>query len=98
MSHNARVAQVEPEELHGLERIFLAPTLRAARKAEAMLTEAGIDYVVQVEPFGRSFLFGTIRHGAVFYVAAARAAHGRQRLINAGLRNGVIESDPTDQV
>jgi hypothetical protein len=93
---NAQVAHVEPEELQDLERIFIARTLRQARKAEALLTEAGVDYVVQVEPYGRSFLFGTIRHGAAFYVAAAQAGHGRERLIGAGFAKGVVESDPTD--
>lgn len=91
------MADVEPEELEDLERIFIARTLRQARKVEALLAEANVDYVVQVEPYGRSFLFGTIRHGAAFYVAAAQAPHGRERLIGAGLGKGVVEPDPTSQ-
>jgi hypothetical protein len=94
---NAEVAHVEPEELRDQERIFIARTLRQAQRVEALLTEAGVDYAVQVEPYGRSFLFGTIRHGAAFYVAAAQAAHCRERLIAAGYGKGVVEGEPTDQ-
>jgi hypothetical protein len=97
IGHNAQVAHVEPEDLQHLERIFIASTLRQARKTEELLTEAGVDYVVQVEPYSRSILFGTIRHGAAFYVAATYAAHCRDRLIGAGFGKGVVESDPTDQ-
>ena len=91
------MAHVAPEDLPDLERIFIARTLRQARKVEALLTDAGVDYAVQVEPYGRSLLFGTIRHGAAFYVAAAHAAHCRERLVAAGFGRGVVESDPTDR-
>jgi hypothetical protein len=93
---NAQVAHVEPEDLQDLERIFIARTLRQAQKAEALLTEAGLDYVVQVEAYARSFLFGTIRYGAAFYVAAGQTAHGRERLIGGGLGKGVIEIESPD--
>jgi hypothetical protein len=94
---NGQVAHVEPEDLRDPERIFIARTLRQARQVEELLTQAGVDYVVQVEPYGRSFLFGTIRHGAAFYLAAAQAAYCRERLIVAGFGKGVVEGDPTDQ-
>jgi hypothetical protein len=90
------MAHVEPEDLQDLERVFIARTLRQARKVEDLLTEAGIDYAVQVEPYGRSLLFGTIRHGAAFYVAAAQGTHCRDLLIRAGFGKGVVERDPTD--
>lgn len=91
------MAHVEAEDLQDPERIFIARTVRQARTVEGLLTEAGVDYVVQVEPYSRSILFGTIRHGAAFYVAAAQAAHCRERLMRAGFGKGVVESDPTDQ-
>lgn len=91
------MAHVDPEDLQDRERIFIARTLRQARKVEALLTDAGIDYAVQVEPYGRSLLFGTIRHGAAFYVTAAHAAQCRERLVGAGFGKGVIESDPGDK-
>lgn len=96
MGDNAQVDDVEPEDREDLERIFIARTLRQAKKAEALLAEVGVDYVVQVEPYGRSFLFGSIRHGAVFYVARQQAARCREQLIRVGFAKGVIESGPTD--
>ena len=91
------MAHVELEDLQDLERIFIARTLRQARKVEALLTDAGVDYAVQVEPYGRSLLFGTIRHGAAFYVAAAGATDCRERLIRAGFGTGVVERGPAEQ-
>lgn len=91
------MADVDAEDLKDLERIFIARTLRQARKVEALLTQAGVEYAVQVEPYGRSLLFGTIRHGAAFYVAGEHAPACRERLVAAGFGNGVVEHDPTDR-
>ena len=85
------MARIEEEELPDAEQIFVAGSLRLARRAEEWLTAAGVDYVVQVEPFGRSLLFGTERMGAVFYVASAQAEHCRQQLTDAGLGGGVVK-------
>jgi len=84
--------RIELEELRDPEQIFIAGTLRLARRAEESLAGEGVDYVVEVEQFGRSFLFGTPRMGAVFYVSSGQAAHCRQRLTAAGLGAGVIEA------
>ena len=97
MDDNAHVAHVDPEDLGDRERVFIARTVRRARKLEALLTESGVDYVVQVEPYGRSLLFGTIRHGAAFYVAAAHAPRCRELLLESGFAEGLVESDPTTQ-
>src|SRR5690606_29485979 len=59
---NSRMALVDPEALRDPTSVALAATLRLAQRIEALLTEAGVDYVVQVEMYGRSFLFGTPRH------------------------------------
>ena len=85
------MSRVELEELPDPEQIFIAGSLRLARRAEEWMTTAGIDYVVTVEPFGRSILFGTERMGAVFYVTSAQAAHCRQQLTAAGLGGGVLK-------
>ena len=85
------MSRVELEELPDPEQIFIAGTLRLARRAEAWLTTAGIDYVVKVESIGRSILFGTERMGAVFYVTSTQAAHCRQQLTAAGLGGGVLK-------
>ncbi|HEY6362413.1 MAG TPA: hypothetical protein VIX63_14975 [Vicinamibacterales bacterium] len=85
------MARIEPEELRDPEQIFIAGSLRVARRAEEWLSTAGVDYAVQVEPIGRSFLFGTPRMGAAFYVTSAQAAHCRQQLTAVGLGAGVVE-------
>lgn len=85
------MARIEPEDLRDPEQIFIAGSLRIARRAEEWLTTAGVDYAVQVEEFGRSLLFGSVRMGAAFYVNATQAEHCRQQLTAAGLGAGVVE-------
>jgi hypothetical protein len=82
--------RLELEDLPDAEQIFIAGSLRLARRAEEWLTTAGVDYAVTVEAYGRSFLFGTERMGAVFYVASTQAAYCRQQLTAAGLGSGVV--------
>jgi hypothetical protein len=85
------MARIEAEQIREPERIFIAASLREARRVEQVLTAVGVDYVVQVEPFGRSVLFGTVRQGASFYVTSAQAAYCRSRLSADGLDRGVVE-------
>ena len=85
--------RVDPDAIADAEQIFLARNLREAREVENLLTQAGFDYAVEVEAYARSFLFGTIRYGAAFYVAGAQAAGCRQRLIDAGFGRGVVEEE-----
>ena len=73
--------------------VYVAATLREARDAEEVLTAVGVDYVVDVEEIGTT-LFGSSRHGALFYVATAQAAYSGAKLVTAGLGLGVlIEED-----
>jgi hypothetical protein len=88
------MAHVDPEAIADAEQIFLARKLREARRVEDFLTDAGVDYFVEVEAYARSFLFGTIRHGAAFYVASGIAADCRRRLVDAGFGRGVIREEP----
>lgn len=85
------MTRIELEDLSDPEQIFIAGSLRVARRVEDWLTRAGVDYVVQVEPFGRSFLFGTVRMGAAFYVTSTHAEYCRQQLTVLGLGKGVVE-------
>jgi hypothetical protein len=85
------MARIEPEELHDPEPIFIADSLRVARRVEEWLAMAGVDYAVQVEPFGRTLLFRTIRNGAVFYVTSGRAKYCREHLAITAMRDGVVE-------
>jgi hypothetical protein len=83
--------RVQPESLanEDLTRVFLTPSLREAFQVEALLTGNGVDYVVRVEPCGRS-LFGSPRHGAAFYVASGQAGYCRSQLTAAGMELGVV--------
>ena len=87
------MARIERENLPEAERIFIAASLRVARRVEEWLTAAGVDYVVQVEPIGRSVLFHAVRNGAAFYVTSAHAAYWREQLTAAGL-SGVVVEEP----
>lgn len=85
------MARIERDELPDGERIFIAASLRVARRVEEWFQAAGVDYVVQVEPIGRSVVFQAVRNGAAFYVASAEAAYWREQLTAAGLGSGVVE-------
>ena len=85
------MARIEADALDDPEPIYVATSLRGARRAEALLTSRGVDYVVQVESLGRSTLFGTVRQGAGFYVSSGKAADCRTFLAEAGLSHGVID-------
>lgn len=87
------MAHIDAEMLTKPEAVALARTLRQARTIEQLLTDAGVDYAVEVEEYGRSFLFGTPRHGAVFYVSSTQAAYCRTRLVDARLGKAVIDAD-----
>ena len=76
-----------------LAAVFIAQTLDEARRGEELLTHRGVDYVVQVELFGRT-LFGSPRYGAMFYVTVSQAEYCRLALVAAGLELGVVEEEP----
>ena len=83
--------RIEPEQLQDPEPIFLASSLGTARRVEALLDSRGVDYVVQVEELGRTTLFGTMRHGAGFYVPAGQASECRTLLAEVGLSHGIVD-------
>jgi hypothetical protein len=86
---------IDPDDLRDAEKIYLAASLREARQIEAVLTGHGVDYAVEVEELGRTTLFGSLRHGAGFYVTSAQAASCRSLLAHAGHSRGVIAA-PAD--
>ena len=88
------MARVEPETLadRDLIEVFIARTLDEARRVEGLLTDRGVDYVVQVELFGRT-LFGSPRYGAMFYVTVGQAQYCRSALAVAGFEQGIVEED-----
>jgi len=78
-----------------ISRLYIGAALSESKRVEAVLTEHGIDYAVNVELF-RSGIFSRPRHGAVFYVDAAQADHCRSLLLAAKLRRGIVEEGSHD--
>jgi len=87
------MARIEADALPDPEQVYLAASLGEARKVEALLTARGVDYATQVETLGRSTLFGSLRHGAGFYVNAGQAAYCREALALGGLADGIVHSE-----
>lgn len=86
------MARIELEAMDEAERVYVAVSLAEARRVEDLLTIKGVNYAVEVETFSTT-LFGTPRHGAVFYVAIGQAAYCRSQLTVVGLE-GVLGDDP----
>lgn len=84
--------RVEPTALenHDLARVYIAGTLREAKDIEDLLTGNGINYVVQVEPYRASILFGP-RNGAAFYVTEEQSTFCRAQLAAAGFHRGLLD-------
>lgn len=82
------MGRIEDDALPEGERVYAAVTLREARRIEETLTGHGIEYAVEVEELGRTPIFGSVRHGAVFYVRASQASFCRTLL--AAIGKGVI--------
>ena len=87
------MARIEADALPDPEQVYLAASLGEARKVEALLTARGVDYATQVETLGRSTLFGSLRHGAGFYVNAGQAEYCRDALTLGGLSHGIVHSE-----
>jgi hypothetical protein len=64
-----------------LDLVFMARRLREALKLEGLLTEAGLDYVVETGDYLGGFLFKRELAGAFFYVLPADADKAREILI-----------------
>lgn len=84
------MARIEADALPDPEQVYLAASMREARKVEAVLTSRGVDYATAVEALPRSTLFGSIRHAAGFYVTASQADYSRQALVQAGFSHGIV--------
>ncbi len=82
------MARREPEHFEGIEPalVYVARKLRYAVRVEALLTEAGIDYVVETDTFAVGFIFRAQRTGAFFYVAPTDQERARQILERDGFR------------
>ena len=89
------MARLEAAELGDRElvEVFIASTLAEAQQAEELLTQRGVNYVVEVESLGRT-LFGSPRNAAVFSVEISQAQYCGSQLVAAGLGLGVLIDEP----
>jgi hypothetical protein len=67
----------EPE----LDLVYMARTLRDSLKLENILTEAGIDYLVETGSYTAGFLMKRELTGAFFYVPPGSARHVKEVLV-----------------
>ncbi|MFB3777893.1 MAG: hypothetical protein ACE141_09780 [Bryobacteraceae bacterium] len=65
-----------------VELIYVARKLSEAKALEALLTSAGVDYLVEVDEYLGGFLFQRMRAGAFFYVLP-RTADSARRLMES---------------
>jgi hypothetical protein len=76
-------------------RIYMARRLAEAKEVEKTLTDNGINYYLEIEPFV-TYIFGLFqskRRGVAFYVVSGQANFCRQALIDEGLHEGVIDEE-----
>jgi hypothetical protein len=69
-----------------LSLVYVAKKLREALRLEQLLTEAGVDYLVEPDKYSGGIIFRSERIGAFFYVDprsedAARDVMGRQGFV-----------------
>ena len=91
------MAIVDPERFADkeIERVYIAGQLGEAKGVEQALSENGVDYVVEVEPF-ETYLLGilpTKYDGVAFYVLSGQASLCRRILREAGLKGGLVEQE-----
>ena len=72
-----------------LKLVYIAGNLPDARAAEACLTEMGLDYAVNLEPFTTTSVLGGVYAGAFIYVPASRHQECRSRLEACGLTDTI---------
>jgi hypothetical protein len=78
----------EPDDFGEVEPtlIYVARKLKEALALESLLTEAGVDYLVEPDTYTGGIVFRSERVGAFFYVAPEAAGAARQLLTAHGYR------------
>jgi len=77
--------------------VYIAGRVREGKRVEQVLSDNGIDYAVDIEPF-ESRVLGILPvtyEGVGFYVLAEQATASRSVLRAAGLLQGLVEDDTT---
>jgi hypothetical protein len=69
-----------------LSLIYVAKKLREALALEKLLTESGVDYLVEPDRYSGGIIFRSERIGAFFYVTPEDEATARERMRGGGYR------------
>jgi hypothetical protein len=69
-----------------LPLIYVAKKLKEALRLEQLLTEAGLDYLVEPDKYSGGLIFRSERVGAFFYVAPSDDASARETLRRNGFK------------
>lgn len=69
-----------------LALLYIAKRLSEAKKMETLLTEAGIDYLVEPDTYRGGFLFVSERIGAFFYTTDELTGRARELLKSSGYK------------
>jgi hypothetical protein len=91
------MARVDFEDWEGKEvaRVYIAGRVAEALLVEKTLSEHGIDYALDIEPFRIMILglFPSEYKGVGFYVLSRQAGCSKRVLLDAGLRTGIEEGE-----
>ena len=86
---------VDPEEFADKEvaRVYIAGRPGEAQRVERALSDNGVDYMIDIEPFATRLLGGlpVEYQGVAFYVLSGQAVFSRRVLREAGLHAGLVE-------
>jgi hypothetical protein len=76
----------EPEHFgeQELSLLYVAQKLKHALRLEQLLTDAGLDYMVEPDEYSAGTIFRRVRVGAFFYVAPEHESAARDVLRRAG--------------
>lgn len=69
-----------------LDLLYLARKLREALRLEELLTDAGLDYLVETGPYVSGFLIKRDLTGAYFYVAPVDLERAQDILTGGGFK------------
>ena len=71
--------------------IYIAKKLNEALGLEKLLTDAGLDYLVEPDKYAGGIIFRSERVGAFFYVAPAQEGAAKDTLTRNGFKPYQIE-------
>jgi vacuolar-type H+-ATPase subunit E/Vma4 len=67
-----------------LKLVYVAKKLKEALALEKLLTDAGLDYLVETDKYSGGIIFRSERVGAFFYTAEERDSAVREAMRRAG--------------